>query len=139
MKIALGIYLLFSAYQCGSFYEENYINVPKSVKGKFKWLLAFLFFYSCMGAIVIIDFILRSLNWIWKGIGVYTQINFFWQFYFTKKWKDISDETLKSLNEFIKNYPNPDSWKTKLQRKCLQMINKRNNYTYTKPKNERTV
>ena len=132
MKIALAIYLLFSFFQAGVIYGEDGWDIPNSIKNRFRWLLALIFSLLFMGLFVIVDFIWEALKWIWKEVNAYTQISFYWSFYLTKKWNGLSDDELKSLNEFVGTFPNQDSWKVKLQRKGLKMINRRNNYTYRK-------
>lgn len=56
------------------------------------------------------------------------QVNFFFQYWFTKKWNDLDIEDLVRRNNIAQNHFASNSVKDQIYRYCPRLINKKNNF-----------
>lgn len=111
MKILL-IYLLFSFFEAGRFYEENQYTLRK---------IGFAFFVPFIGLARILDWLIGAVKWI----DTTFQIRFFWEFYVTKRDGMFTPEKLERVNNIAKNHFNTNSLKHRMYRFALKFANKK--------------
>jgi hypothetical protein len=83
--------------------------------------------------LVLFGFLIELLKWIDEQ----TQIKFFFLFYFTNEFDNLDKERLESVyKQVIAQRAKSGSFKDKLIVHCMEMVNKRNNYTFIPQNNK---
>lgn len=94
-------------------------------------LLSFTLFNMLFGAlystIMIIWFFLTE---VFKTINFTFQLDFWWSWFFTKKWESADKDTLARINQIAKRKKR-STLHGRIYLYGLDLINKKNNYTYT--------
>lgn len=72
------------------------------------------------------------IDYIAKETIDFFQLKFWWSYLFTHGWRDLDKEKLHDLNVSTKKYNTSNSVKDKIFRYCIELINNRNNYTYSR-------
>lgn len=113
------IYFILNTFFTGHFIGANGedLNITMIILGS---LALLLFGIPIIIITTLFDFIIIPL---WELSNIY----FFFQFYFTSKWKNKDEEFMKDLNDFARHW-NSNSLKNRMKKFTLNMVNKRNNY-----------
>ena len=127
--ILIYIYFLLNMFFAGYYLSDNYrwsSDLQEKVKVIFFTLGTSLFGVSYISVMIII----ASLQLIFEWMNIQTQITFWFQFYFTKKWDNLEEEVLKEINRFSYKKKFSNKLKDKVYYLTVQKMNERNNYTY---------
>jgi hypothetical protein len=76
-------------------------------------------------AYVILAFLYILLYAVYQSANSYFQLSFFFTFYLTKKWHNLDEKTLKTINDSLPEH-NKNTVKDRIYRYCASLINKRN-------------
>jgi hypothetical protein len=120
------IYFGINAFTAGyflSYYHEhpNYSKIYKFV------LYAAAIFILLWGCLILFGYFLYNT---FVYIREFFQICFFFNFYFTKKYTNLSEEKLGGMNKVIIEFNNTNTMRDKIIRYCMSLVNKRNGYIH---------
>lgn len=137
MRALLEIYLAINIFISGYlFYQDS--NYDKW--SKFKSIMEILLWaiYRSLFAIphYIIMFSLALLYALYFWIDKYKVLEFYFDFYLTRKYYNVDKGVLERVNWQLLNKYQGNTWNDRFWQKFVAKINKRNNYTYTSIKNE---
>ncbi len=65
-----------------------------------------------------------------KMMDKYTQITFYWEFYFTDKYRNLSDDVLFRLNQIMNENSDEETYHGRLRLRCVELVNRRHKYRY---------
>jgi hypothetical protein len=120
------IYFAINLFLAGYYLADNY-GWAKNNREKVAYIL------TCITTIFLGVFIVAFyfLQGLFKSINDYFQIRFWFNFYLMGSYGGLKEGVLQSLNRVTKNTRNKNTLRNKIYRKCVELINKRNNYTPT--------
>lgn len=126
--IIISLNQLIAGIHWGRMIEDGFIFDSKLEKF---WNIAFALSSHVLGVIFLIIILLfHLLQWL-NGIF---QITFLFNFYFSKRWKNMTQNELRRANQICLSAPKyKKSW---FFRKALDMINKRHDYKYQESASE---
>lgn len=129
MTYALLIYCCINCFLAGHSLAkyEIWTNSKREWIVNIFWLIL-IFLFGII--IVLIEFLWMGVKKAWNALDGYFQISFWFTWRFSKKWYSLSKEQLAQINRISTNRHNSKSLKDRIYRRCTEMINKRNNYTY---------
>lgn len=124
LEIYFGLNIFISGYILGDKW-----NWSKSPKEAIKYVLIAL--CQCVGITPygMMVFIWMLLGMLYKKIDEKEFLLFYFQFYFTKSYSNLSKRTLSFINE-LNLKRNTENKNDKFWRKNVDKINKRNNYVH---------
>jgi hypothetical protein len=110
------------------------INKIDFKKQTFKWILAFIIDFIILVLVCILYqaliYMKQLLFYILTKIDYKGHIKFWFDFHIIRKYDDITENNLVSINKNSSRYFNTDSEFHVVMRKRLEKINKNNNYTH---------
>lgn len=123
--IIINIYIGVNLFLTGVLFSDEYN--PNSTRRE-----SIHYIFKCLSTLMFgcIFIIFKVVSKPFKLISNYFQISFWFQYYLTKKWDNLPEEQLESLNWYVFNIKNTNSLHHKISRYGARLINKRNNYTY---------
>jgi hypothetical protein len=124
LQTYFGANLFFAGYYLADNYQWQDTKTEKIIC--ILWVIATVFFgliYICF--VPIIALIIVGL----EMLNEYFQITFWFTFYLTKKWNKFDTEKLRQLN-VAANKKTDKTLKERIYKRCVRLLNKRNNYTY---------
>jgi hypothetical protein len=131
MSILLTLVLVANAFVAGLFYADA--DKPKSFIDYAKRIAFLLIMLSFGAALFIGEFIYDAIiNRFWKFLNSQFQIHFFIRFYIYKGYHNLEVDRLYKFNLLSNERYNTNSLSNRVFRYCVRLVNKRNNYTYTK-------
>lgn len=83
-----------------------------------------------MITILIIACLIFIISIFFNRIDNYFQLSFFATWFFTKKWENVESITLSILNRNCVKIRNKNTIKDRIYRDCVELLNKKHNYTY---------
>jgi hypothetical protein len=127
LEIITIIYLVINIFLSGVNYERAEHDTPFTRIGSTLLILL-------IGVLLILfGFLVELCKWI----ALQTQIKFFFLFYFTNEFNNLDKERLESVSKQVTaQRENSGSWSDKLIVHCMEMVNKRNNYTFIPENNK---
>jgi len=119
INAVLAIYISINLVVAGYYLRDDQFKL----KGKI-----ILFFILVVFGIsfLIYDFISQMFKWL----ATFFQINFFYTYYFTKKYYNMEHESLERWNSVSNSYFNGTGLRHRIYRYCAKKVSKRNNYTW---------
>jgi hypothetical protein len=131
MPIILTLVLVANAFVTGLFFADA--DKPTSFIDYTKRIALLLILLLFGAALFIGEFIYdATVNHIWKFINSKFQIHFFIRFYMRKGYNNLEVDRLYKFNLLANERYNTNSFSDRVFRCCVRLVNKRNNYTYTK-------
>ncbi len=129
METILKIYFSINFFIAGYNYSEN-VNWATNKKDINKAYLLVLFSVFLGLAFIAGAALLLPLKKFWDYCNAFFQIAFWFDFYVLNKYNNMNLEDLERVNR-IGYLKNTNSFKHKVYRLGVKLINKRNKYTYS--------
>lgn len=133
--LCIVIYWTFSTLHTGIILgESGGLQWPERKWKRPLWPLFIVFLCTIMGLTVIIEFTADAMKKLWETFSVYTGVRIYWHLLLTKKYNNMDPERLGTVSEWAYGLPEEtwrQRWKKSVAVRCCNMVNKRNNYTYT--------
>ena len=130
IQIYFAINLFIAGFHFNSKLEEiRWYSLDKSDKiwYFFKFIFMILFLITFATVIYVVTFFLFFIIEVCKTINYVFQIDFWWSWFFTKKWENASLDTLEILNKKAKTKKS-NTIHGKIYLYGLSLINKKNNF-----------
>jgi len=128
------LYLIITFFIIGKEWNNMTINKIDFKKQTFKWILAFIIDFIILVLVCILYqaliYMKQLLFYILTKIDYKGHIKFWFDFHIIRKYDDITENNLVSINKNSSRYFNTDSEFHVVMRKRLEKINKNNNYTH---------
>ena len=129
MVTEIYIYFLLNMFFAGYYLSDNY-RWASDLQEKVK----VIFFTLCMSLFgvtyILVSIFIAIFELVFEWINIQTNITFWIQFYFTKKWNNLDEGVLERINKFAYKHRLSDKFKDKVYRLSVKKMNERNNYTY---------
>jgi hypothetical protein len=130
MSILLTLALVANAFVAGFVFADA--DKPTSFIDYIKRFTLLLILLSFGAGIFIGQFIYDSIIHFWKFLNSQFQIHFFIRFYLQKGYHNLEVDRLYRFNKLAEERYNTKAFSNMVFRYCVRLVNKRNNYTYTK-------
>lgn len=125
ITLLLVIYFSLNSFFTGRFYEDGLRHTPKGLSAVINMSVGFLFALP-----VYLIFQLKNLCLLFMCFMDQYQIKFFFRYFFTQQTHNIDPDILYSFNMQVKYHRTTSSFKDRIYRKAINMLNNRNNYTF---------
>ena len=97
----------------------------------FKGIVIYSVFLSIFGGLaVLLVGLYRLVEWLFKKVNEYFQLQFLWKYHFTDEFNSLTDNQLSKMNRITINHHSSNSIKDKIWRYTMKLANERNGYTY---------
>lgn len=128
MNIYLAIYLMLNCLVTGWTYEEWYW--PKTFSQWIRIIFGIIFFLSLGIVFIAVIAIGAYVVNIYSKLNRLFQLSFWFRFYFTNYYRNLTTEQLEKINKTTYYHWNSDNLHDRIFRYCTKLVNARHGYTY---------
>jgi len=126
----INVYLIVNAFIAGLSWPRKTNSTREYFSAWFFSALMLLFGLPYLALVVAY----MGVKYVFKEwINGTLQLQFFFDFYFTKRWSNLSEKELHGMDRITLRHRYTNSIRHRIYRHCIGMINHRHNYTYQAP------